>query len=75
MVLVYPEPLYVHLIIMVIVIIRFIVFIDSFFFLFCITDVNDLEYQLREAIIHGQPRTCRPWKKILIIVEGVYRFV
>lgn len=37
-------------------------------------DINDLEVQLRKAIIHGQPRTCRPWKKILIIVEGVYRY-
>jgi hypothetical protein len=40
-----------------------------------IVDVKHLEFQLRDAIIHGQPRTCRPWKKILIIVEGVYRFV
>ena len=37
-------------------------------------DMKDLELRLREAIIHGQPRTCRPWKKILIIVEGVYRY-
>ncbi|CAF3459126.1 unnamed protein product [Rotaria socialis] len=35
-------------------------------------DIQDLEKRLRNAIIHGQPRTCRPWKKILIIVEGVY---
>lgn len=35
-------------------------------------DIKDLEFQLKEAIIHGQPRTNRPWKKILIIVEGVY---
>ncbi|CAF1600915.1 unnamed protein product, partial [Adineta ricciae] len=35
-------------------------------------DMEDLEIELRNAIIHGQPRTCRPWKKILIIVEGVY---
>ncbi|CAF3789061.1 unnamed protein product [Adineta steineri] len=35
-------------------------------------DMKDLESQLRKAIISGQPRTCRPWKKILIIVEGVY---
>ena len=31
-----------------------------------------LEKILREAVIQGQPRTHRPWKKILIIVEGVY---
>ncbi|CAF3971204.1 unnamed protein product [Rotaria sp. Silwood2] len=35
-------------------------------------DIKDLEIQLRKSIIHGQSRTCRPWKKILIIVEGVY---
>ncbi len=35
--------------------------------------MKDLEFRLRDAIIRGQPRTCRPWKKILIIVEGVYR--
>ncbi|NXP81779.1 SPTC2 palmitoyltransferase, partial [Ramphastos sulfuratus] len=22
--------------------------------------------------VHGQPRTQRPWKKILILVEGIY---
>ncbi|KAG1662044.1 Serine palmitoyltransferase 2 [Nymphon striatum] len=32
----------------------------------------DLEKKLREAIIYGQNRTHRPWKKILIVVEGVY---
>ncbi|GJD11575.1 Long chain base biosynthesis protein 2b [Galdieria sulphuraria] len=32
----------------------------------------DLEKQLRLAIAEGQPRTHRPWKKILIIVEGIY---
>lgn len=31
-----------------------------------------LEKVLREAVIQGQPRTHRPWRKILIIVEGVY---
>ena len=33
----------------------------------------DLEKKLQDAVIYGQPRTHRPWKKILIIVEGVYR--
>ncbi|KAG9344279.1 hypothetical protein JZ751_010948 [Albula glossodonta] len=28
---------------------------------------------LREAVSSGQPRTRRPWKKILILVEGIYR--
>jgi hypothetical protein len=38
-------------------------------------DMNDLEEKLRTAIVHGHPRTNRPWKKIIIVVEGVYRFV
>ncbi|KAJ3352361.1 serine palmitoyltransferase component [Entophlyctis luteolus] len=35
-------------------------------------DVKDLEHVLRDAISQGQPRTHRPWKKILVIVEGLY---
>ncbi|GJC81001.1 serine palmitoyltransferase 2 [Colletotrichum liriopes] len=35
-------------------------------------DVVDLERKLREAISQGQPRTHRPWKKILVAVEGLY---
>ncbi|UJR28624.1 hypothetical protein I4U23_009857 [Adineta vaga] len=35
-------------------------------------DMNHLERLLRESIVSGQPRTHRPWRKILIIVEGVY---
>ncbi|KAG9003841.1 serine palmitoyltransferase component [Tulasnella sp. JGI-2019a] len=35
-------------------------------------DVKDLEKVLREAISQGQPRTHRPWKKIILIVEGLY---
>ncbi|KAI0180649.1 serine palmitoyltransferase [Hypoxylon sp. FL1284] len=35
-------------------------------------DVMDLEKRLREAIAQGQPRTHRPWKKILVAVEGLY---
>lgn len=31
-----------------------------------------LEAVLREAIAEGQPRTHRPWKKILVVVEGIY---
>jgi serine palmitoyltransferase len=34
--------------------------------------VADLERVLREAISQGQPRTHRPWKKILVVVEGLY---
>ncbi|KAJ5247600.1 Pyridoxal phosphate-dependent transferase major region subdomain 2 [Penicillium chermesinum] len=35
-------------------------------------DMKDLEIKLREAISQGQPRTHRPWKKILVVVEGLY---
>ncbi|KAK9369549.1 pyridoxal phosphate-dependent transferase [Lipomyces kononenkoae] len=35
-------------------------------------DMNDLEHLLREEISQGQPRTHRPWKKILVVVEGLY---
>ncbi|EOR03779.1 Serine palmitoyltransferase 2 [Wallemia ichthyophaga EXF-994] len=35
-------------------------------------DMKDLENLLRETISQGQPRTHRPWKKILLIVEGLY---
>ncbi len=37
--------------------------------------MNNLEELLRQAIVFGQPRTHRPWRKILIIVEGVYRYI
>ncbi|KIY67222.1 serine palmitoyltransferase 2 [Cylindrobasidium torrendii FP15055 ss-10] len=35
-------------------------------------DMNSLESLLREVISQGQPKTHRPWKKILLIVEGLY---
>lgn len=35
-------------------------------------DASHLESILREAIINGQPRHHRPWKKILVMVEGIY---
>jgi serine palmitoyltransferase len=35
-------------------------------------DMADLERLLRERISQGQPRTHRPWRKILIVVEGLY---
>ena len=34
--------------------------------------MKSLEAVLRQAVTDGQPRTHRPWKKILILVEGVY---
>ncbi|KAG7257580.1 hypothetical protein CRUP_021197 [Coryphaenoides rupestris] len=35
-------------------------------------NMHSLEKLLREAVCTGQPRTHRPWKKILILVEGIY---
>lgn len=35
-------------------------------------DMKSLETILRESVVQGQPRTHRPWRKILIIVEGIY---
>ncbi|XP_068088580.1 serine palmitoyltransferase 3-like isoform X2 [Hyperolius riggenbachi] len=35
-------------------------------------NMRTLEKLLREAVIRGQPRTHRAWKKILIVVEGIY---
>lgn len=35
-------------------------------------DMNELESLLRECISQGMPRTHRPWKKILLVVEGLY---
>ncbi|KAJ3976041.1 pyridoxal phosphate-dependent transferase [Lentinula raphanica] len=35
-------------------------------------DMKALESLLREVISQGQPKTHRPWKKILLIVEGMY---
>ena len=35
-------------------------------------DMVDLENKLRDAIITGQDRIFRPYKKIIIVVEGIY---
>lgn len=35
-------------------------------------DMRSLENLLKEAISQGQPKTHRPWKKILLMVEGLY---
>ncbi|XP_075226049.1 serine palmitoyltransferase long chain base subunit [Lycorma delicatula] len=35
-------------------------------------DMKSLEKILKDSVVYGQPRTHRPWKKILICVEGVY---
>jgi serine palmitoyltransferase len=35
-------------------------------------DPEHLEQVLRESIINGQPRIRRPWRKVLVMVEGIY---
>ncbi|CAH1792141.1 unnamed protein product, partial [Owenia fusiformis] len=35
-------------------------------------DMVSLEKCLQDAVVYGQPKTHRPWKKILIVVEGIY---
>jgi len=35
-------------------------------------DSENLEEILKEAIVLGQPRTRRPWRKIMVILEGIY---
>jgi serine palmitoyltransferase len=35
-------------------------------------DPDDLEAVIRRSILDGQPRTHRPWTKIMIIIEGIY---
>lgn len=35
-------------------------------------NMKSLESLLREVISQGQPKTHRPWKKIMVIVEGLY---
>ncbi|XP_008562961.1 PREDICTED: serine palmitoyltransferase 3 [Galeopterus variegatus] len=35
-------------------------------------NMQSLEKLLRDAVIYGQPRTRRAWKKILIMAEGIY---
>ena len=35
-------------------------------------NIDNLEFVLRKSILHGHPKTRRPWKKIVIVVEGVY---
>lgn len=47
---------------------------DSISFLLLFKDMQCLEKLLRDAVIYGQPRTGRAWRKILILVEGVYRY-
>lgn len=43
-----------------------------FFFAILLPAPSHLEEVLREQIAEGQPRTHRPWKKIIVVVEGIY---
>ncbi|MEE6474444.1 hypothetical protein FKM82_010383 [Ascaphus truei] len=36
-------------------------------------NMQSLEKLLRDAVVSGQPRSHRGWRKILILVEGIYR--
>ena len=36
------------------------------------SDMESLDSLLKEVISQGQPRTHRPWKKILVFIEGLY---
>lgn len=35
-------------------------------------NMRDLERLLRNAVTRGQPRTHRPWQRIIVAVEGIY---
>lgn len=35
-------------------------------------NMKSLEEKLMDAVVYGQARTHRPWRKILVVVEGVY---
>ncbi|KAH8854646.1 Serine palmitoyltransferase 2 [Schistosoma japonicum] len=35
-------------------------------------DMDDLERVLQDCVVFGRPRTHRPYKKILVVVEGIY---
>ena len=39
---------------------------------FAHNDADHLEAVLRASIAEGQPRTRRPWKKALVVLEGIY---
>lgn len=40
--------------------------------LFRHNNMKDLERVLKAAIVNGQPKTKEPWKKIIIVVEGIF---
>ena len=42
------------------------------YFVLFFLDMDDLEKVLQDVIIQGQPKTRRSWRKIVIVVEGIY---
>ena len=44
----------------------------AFIRVFTHNDTKDLEKILKDAIVNGQPKHHRPWRKILVMVEGIY---
>lgn len=47
-------------------------FLWIWFYVIFLIVPSHLEKVLREQIAEGQPRTHRPWKKIIVVVEGIY---
>lgn len=39
---------------------------------FFVVDTKHLERKLKEAVAYGQPKSGEQWKKIFIVVEGIY---
>lgn len=37
-----------------------------------VADMKHLESRLKSAVVFGQPQSGKPWKKIVIVTEGVY---
>lgn len=53
----------------------YVVFSDKFYHIdgsFYFSDIDDLEKKIRRAIVDGQPKTGKPWRKMYVVVEGIY---
>ena len=42
------------------------------YFVLFFLDMDNLEKVLQDVIVQGQPKTHRSWRKIVIVVEGIY---
>ncbi|VDD84382.1 unnamed protein product [Mesocestoides corti] len=38
-------------------------------------DMQDLERILADAVVYGRPRSRRPFSRIFIVIEGIYRYL